>query len=569
MAQFNLDTYQERCWLAQRMLASKAQRSVYFLTINPQLVGDSEILALDWVTKTQVASETGSLSVNDQSTFKQLRDKYFGQNAFATNFRRSSERLGEVQGLVRGLSNEYILMTYGTALPSYLDALQFYKEDSKPKRQHRALLVGAAGSSSVKEFVWGVNHVFPGASCSIIDIEGAETPAAAQQYGANFIYGDGFQMPFSNAFDTIHVNRLFGYLEEDLPRDPAVNRFSHVDNFSSVRQTFFSSVYDSLIPGGMSIFSTGGTDDHTLYPVYPESRGVTSEWFYQKILKIFSSGILSEMEDPVPKDILEKYNLPNIKTALFWIHTPKTKSDGEVAKKRFAFEEIFYIQIQKQIEKTLWQKQKSFTIKIQKNDVDDFIKDFPFTATNAQLKVIDTIKTDLLKTYPMARLLEGDVGSGKTAVGAVASFMVSKNSPEGKKNERLQTAYMAPTEILSIQLFENFIKFFKEHKLSVGLLTSSGARKFPAKTKSKDGETTWTKISKAQLKKWVLNGEVDILIGTHSLIQKTVQFKNLALVIIDEQHRFGTAQRQKLLSKGGLTPHLLSMTATPIPRTLA
>jgi ATP-dependent DNA helicase RecG len=275
------------------------------------------------------------------------------------------------------------------------------------------------------------------------------------------------------------------------------------------------------------------------------------------------------MEDPVPKDILEKYNLPNIKTALFWIHTPKTKSDGEVAKKRFAFEEIFYIQIQKQIEKTLWQKQKSFTIKIQKNDVDDFIKDFPFTATNAQLKVIDTIKTDLLKTYPMARLLEGDVGSGKTAVGAVASFMVSKNSPEGKKNERLQTAYMAPTEILSIQLFENFIKFFKEHKLSVGLLTSSGARKFPAKTKSKDGEITWTKISKAQLKKWVLNGEVDILIGTHSLIQKTVQFKNLALVIIDEQHRFGTAQRQKLLSKGGLTPHLLSMTATPIPRTLA
>jgi hypothetical protein len=210
----------------------------------------------------QVASETGSLSVNDQSTFKQLRDKYFGQNAFATNFRRSSERLGEVQGLVRGLSNEYILMTYGTALPSYLDALQFYKEDSKPKRQHRALLVGAAGSSSVKEFVWGVNHVFPGASCSIIDIEGAETPAAAQQYGANFIYGDGFQMPFSNAFDTIHVNRLFGYLEEDLPRDPAVNRFSHVDNFSSVRQTFFSSVYDSLIPGGMMLMADSGVSTH-------------------------------------------------------------------------------------------------------------------------------------------------------------------------------------------------------------------------------------------------------------------------------------------------------------------
>jgi ATP-dependent DNA helicase RecG len=128
---------------------------------------------------------------------------------------------------------------------------------------------------------------------------------------------------------------------------------------------------------------------------------------------------------------------------------------------------------------------------------------------------------------------------------------------------------MAPTEILATQIFETFINFFKHNKISIGLLTGSGARKFPAKTKNKDGEETFTKISKAQLKKWISDGSIKVLIGTHALIQKTVEFKNLALCIIDEQHRFGTAQRQKLATKGEQTPHLLSMTATPIPRSLS
>jgi ATP-dependent DNA helicase RecG len=175
------------------------------------------------------------------------------------------------------------------------------------------------------------------------------------------------------------------------------------------------------------------------------------------------------------------------------------------------------------------------------------------------------------RAYPMSRLLEGDVGSGKTAVAATASYATVKQRPfdfvQGKPQTfgNLQVAYMAPTEILAAQHFESFIKYFKHLPVNVGLITGSGCRKFPSKV----NPGGWTDISRSQLLKWVANGEVPILIGTHALIQKTVKFKNLALVVIDEQHRFGTAQRRKLVRKDGLAPHLLSMTATPIPRTLA
>ena len=165
----------------------------------------------------------------------------------------------------------------------------------------------------------------------------------------------------------------------------------------------------------------------------------------------------------------------------------------------------------------------------------------------------------------MSRLLEGDVGSGKTAVAAAAAFAVTQTRPDGKKAGALQTAYMAPTEILAKQHFESFIGLFEEFPVPVGLITGSGCLKFP----SKSARDKATKISRAQLLKWVANGEIPILIGTHALIQESVAFKHLALVIIDEQHRFGTNQRRTLARKGERLPHLLSMTATPIPRTLA
>jgi ATP-dependent DNA helicase RecG len=165
----------------------------------------------------------------------------------------------------------------------------------------------------------------------------------------------------------------------------------------------------------------------------------------------------------------------------------------------------------------------------------------------------------------MMRLLEGDVGSGKTAVAAASAWAVVMTRPKNQTVGSLQVAYMAPTEILATQHFESFIQYFIGSGIQIALITGSGCRKFPSKVNPRH----WTTISRAQLLTWVANGEIPIVIGTHALIQKTVQFKHLAYAIVDEQHRFGTAQRQKLVSKNKVAPHLLSMTATPIPRTLA
>lgn len=169
----------------------------------------------------------------------------------------------------------------------------------------------------------------------------------------------------------------------------------------------------------------------------------------------------------------------------------------------------------------------------------------------------------------MSRLLEGDVGSGKTAVAAATAYATVTTRPKGQKYGNLQVAYMCPTEILATQHFESFIQYFSYLGVAVALITGSGCRKFPSKLNPKG----WTDISKTQLLKWVENGEIPIVIGTHALIQKSVKFKNLAYVVIDEQHRFGTRQRSTLVRKDEVgqarAPHLLSMTATPIPRTLA
>jgi len=307
------------------------------------------------------------------------------------------------------------------------------------------------------------------------------------------------------------------------------------------------------------------------FPVYNETRGITSKWFYHAILKIITDKTLDNVEDCIPEEILKKYHLPSIKSALFWIHSPKTQKDADLARKRFAFEEVFCIQLERQHDKFEYSKNKSFRIKTDERAKEDFIKRFPFTPTDSQKKSIEVVLKDTAKDSPMSRLLEGDVGSGKTAVAATAAYVVVNNRPfDFAKNKiqdfgNLQVAYMAPTEILATQHFESFIKYFSHLPINIGLITGSGCRKFPSKL----NPNGWTDISRAQLLKWVANGEIPILIGTHALIQKSVKFKNLALVVIDEQHRFGTAQRRKLVRKDNVAPHLLSMTATPIPRTLA
>ncbi|NQV93488.1 ATP-dependent DNA helicase RecG [Candidatus Kaiserbacteria bacterium] len=322
-----------------------------------------------------------------------------------------------------------------------------------------------------------------------------------------------------------------------------------------------------VIPGDIheSLFTRGDVTENLLYPFYPESKGITSKWFFHAALKIFGSGLLDTLVDPVPEEILAKYSLPTLKSALIWIHTPKNERDNISARKRFAFNEVFYIQLIKQQERNENNHKHSLTVTVNKEKIEEFMKRFPFEATDAQKKAINDIVSDFKKDHPMSRLLEGDVGSGKTAVAASTIYSVTTSRPPNQDYGALQTAYMVPTEILAQQHFESFIEMFAHLPINIALITSSGCKKFPSKT----DKTEATSISRPQLLKWVKGGEISIVIGTHSLIQKTVEFQNLAYVIIDEQHRFGTIQRQKLARKDEFVPHLLSMTATPIPRTLA
>ncbi|MBM2818245.1 MAG: recG, partial [Parcubacteria group bacterium] len=190
-------------------------------------------------------------------------------------------------------------------------------------------------------------------------------------------------------------------------------------------------------------------EDYTLYPVYAESRGITSNWIFHKIQKAFSLGILDEIADPIPEDILKKYSLPSLKTSLVWIHSPHRAKDAESARKRFAFEEIFFIQLEKQKERIEYRKNPAPVIDKNEKDLENFISRFPFKATGAQRKAIADILADFKKGQAMSRLLEGDVGSGKTAVAAVAVYATATTRPKGQDFGSLQTAYMAPTEILA------------------------------------------------------------------------------------------------------------------------
>jgi len=325
---------------------------------------------------------------------------------------------------------------------------------------------------------------------------------------------------------------------------------------------------------GMPVFDRSGG----LLPVYPESAGITSLWFYHALQKVLRSGILDSIEDPIPEATLKKYNLPSLKTALVWVHEAHKEKDAEAARKRFAFEEVFLIQLARAKERAAHAEEEAFQVDANEEKVQRFVDSFPFTPTKGQQSAIADILKDFSLPHPMYRLLEGDVGSGKTAVAAATAYAVVTSRPYAASSNgegatikqrqnfgRLQVAYMCPTEILAKQHFKTFTDFFIDHPIDIGLITSSGCYKFPSKVNPREA----TSISRAQLLKWVAGGEIPIVIGTHSLIQKTVAFKHLAYAIIDEQHRFGTAQRKEIVTKGAVRPHLLSMTATPIPRTLA
>jgi len=305
--------------------------------------------------------------------------------------------------------------------------------------------------------------------------------------------------------------------------------------------------------------SEGSALKHTarLIPIYPETKKITS-----KALRFLIKPILENLErinDAVPFEILKQHNFPEINLALRQIHFPATLRQAQGAKKRFAFEDLFFLQLANLRQRLKLSKEKACAFQIDIDYVKDLISILPFELTKSQKVALWEILKDLNKSHPMNRLLQGDVGSGKTIVAAIAALMVSKpfDAAQGK-----QTAFMAPTEVLARQHYQTFKKFFPNFDKGVALLTSSESRVFY-------GDNLETEIKKNEFVKKLAAGEIKIIIGTHALIQKNIKFKDLALVVIDEQHRFGIKQRAELTDQSpDILPHFLSMSATPIPRTL-
>jgi ATP-dependent DNA helicase RecG len=261
----------------------------------------------------------------------------------------------------------------------------------------------------------------------------------------------------------------------------------------------------------------------------------------QKILPI----VLPEFEENLPPHLLEKYKLPLRQHSVFQLHNPSNEYFLQRSQARLKFEELFYMQLQFQ-QNIQHRKEKIEGIVMQDDgEMKAFIQSaLPFELTQAQQRVLEEIQQDLKSGFQMSRLLQGDVGSGKTIVAFLCTLLA--------KNNACQSAMMAPTEILAKQHYESILSLAKSAGMRIALLTGS--------TPASD---------RKHLLYLLKEGEIDLLIGTHALIEDPVQFKNLGLCVIDEQHRFGVEQRAKLQRKGLKNPHILVMTATPIPRTLA
>ena len=292
------------------------------------------------------------------------------------------------------------------------------------------------------------------------------------------------------------------------------------------------------------VYEDDGIEKNTgrIVPIYPLTNKL-SQNIIRKIIEAGIDEVYGKLEENIPEYILDKYSLMEINEAYKNIHFPKTNEDFSKAKNRLVFEELLALQLALFRLKE-GQKYEQKGIEFDKNvKMEDVINQLPFKLTNAQIRVLKEINENMEKETPMNRLLQGDVGSGKTIVSIIAAYKAVKSG--------YQVAIMAPTAILADQHLKNFNKYLEKFGIKCELLVSSV-----------------TKKNKEKILERLKNGEIDILIGTHALLEENVEFKKLGLVVTDEQHRFGVKQRATIVSKGE-NPDVIVMSATPIPRTLA
>ncbi len=289
--------------------------------------------------------------------------------------------------------------------------------------------------------------------------------------------------------------------------------------------------------GTLSMVSPVIEREGKVVPVYSETTGLTSKVIRKLVSELLL--FIRNLPDWLPETIRNEHQLVTLAQALEMIHFPTSIEQVATAKKRLAFDELFLLVMSIQQLKSQLATSSSPVVETPIEDIKKFIQSLPFSLTDSQRLASWQILQDMAKSQPMSRLLEGDVGSGKTVVGAIAAYSVIKNN--------YRAVWMAPTEILANQHYQTCIKFLEQFNVKIGLLTGSTSQKMHP-----------------------ILDQFNLIIGTQAIIQDKVRLDHLGLIIVDEQHRFGVQQRARLLeANNGLVPHFLAMTATPIPRTLA
>ncbi len=294
-----------------------------------------------------------------------------------------------------------------------------------------------------------------------------------------------------------------------------------------------------------------------LVPIYPSTGGLTQKQIRYLISQVLP--IAESVKDWMPSEIIKRFSLIPISSALLGIHFPKNESELKKSTERLKFDELFLIQLRAQIARKKQKKEKAPAIVFHEQEIKKFVGSLPFALTVTQKISAWEILRDLEKNNPMNRLLSGDVGSGKTIVATISLLNVILSGYQG--------VLLAPTEILARQHFDTISGLLGD-KLKIALLTRS--QYFLAGHSSPRGDDTAELFSKKQIIEEISEGKVDIVIGTHALLSEKVRFKDIGLIIVDEQHRFGVNQRKAIKDKTKeISAHYLSMTATPIPRSLA
>lgn len=393
------------------------------------------------------------------------------------------------------------------------------------------------------------------------------SPIAAIQAG-DMITIQGQLVAIKNQYTRSHmtmqkatVTDATGTIDITWFNQPFLTRSMHIGDKLSLsgkieifarKLTMQSPDYEVLFPGQEPI--------HTgrLVPIYPETRGVSSKWLRRQIYRLIQELKTTDehfFTEFLPESIVAKNSLLSLDNAFTQIHFPSNLISAAKARERLSFDELFLMQTQAMIRKKTWEREThghAFATQSFDKEYTKFLNSLPFTLTNAQQKALQHIFADISQEKPMNRLLQGDVGSGKTIVATAAMYIAYLNG--------FQSVLMAPTEILATQHFATISNLLKPFGVQIDLVTGS----HKGKASSVKGKAK----KKKPLNPSPFPLHTDILVGTHAVLSKNITFNKLGLVVIDEQQRFGVEQRGIIRAKGE-NPHLLTMTATPIPRTVA